>query len=147
MYTGDTLCHSSSCEIRACAQEAFDYLSDGAAQGEWALGSMKRRRIDTNLYSGISIFDNAKLYVRIDADADRFIIFYHVGQDVSRLQPRNVIRIVPGSVIGMTDEICLVTLLSWRDAGVDENRWKLTCVSHETEMFIIKNRIEQRANK
>ncbi len=144
MYTGDTICHSSTCEVQATAEQAFEYLIDGLAQGEWTLGSMERRRLDDNLYVGISIFDKVELYVRIDADADRLIIFYHVGTDIAQLQPRNVIRIVPGPVIGKADNECLVTLLSWRNAGVSDDRWKLTCVSHETEMFIIKNRIEQR---
>lgn len=147
MYTGDTICHSSTCEVQATTNIAFDYLSDGVAQGEWTLGSMERRKIGDNLYSGVSIFDEVELFVRIDADADRLMIFYHVGTDKSQLQPRNVIRIIPGSVINKTDDICLVTLLSWRSANVDDDRWKLTCVSHETEMFIIKNRIEQAAKK
>ena len=146
MYTGDILCHSSTCEVQAKAMDAFDYLSDGVAQGEWTLGSMERRKIGDDLYCGKSIFDNVELYVRIDADAQRLMIFYHVGTDVSQLQPRNVVRIVPGSVVGKTDEECLVTLLSWRNATASNERWKMTCVSHETEMFIIKNRIEQRVN-
>ncbi len=146
MYTGDVSCHSSTCEVAAATSYAFEYLSDGVAQGDWTLGSMERRKIGENLYSGTSIFNQVELFVRIDADPERLMIFYHVGTDVSQLQPRNVIRIVPGSVIGKTDELCLVTLLSWRDANVDDDRWKLTCVSHETEMFIIKNRIETLAS-
>lgn len=41
--------------------------------------------------------------------------------------------------------VCLVTLLTWRSAQTDDAKWKLTCVSHETEMFIIRNRLEQLA--
>lgn len=143
MYTGDTHCHSSTCQVNVQARAAFDYLSDGVAQGDWTLGSMQRRKIGNDLYSGISLFSGAELFVRIDADPDRLVIFYHVGTDIDNLQPRNVVRVIPGSVVDKTDDECLVTLLSWRSASADDDRWKLTCVSHETEMFIIKDRLEQ----
>ena len=143
MYTGDILCHSSTIEINAPAGIAFDYLSDGVAQGDWTLGSMERRKLEKNLYRGRSLFDGAELFIRIDADADRLMIHYHVGGDMDNLQPRNLVRVVPGAVVGKQDNICLVTLLTWRSAQADDAKWKLTCVSHETEMFIIKNRLEQ----
>jgi hypothetical protein len=145
MYTGDTRCHSSTTAVNAPCSVAFDYLSDGVAQGDWTLGSMERKKIGDHLYSGISIFNGAELYVRIDADPARLMIYYHVGTDVEDLQPRNVVRVLPGAVIGENNDTCLVTLLSWRNALADDVKWKLTCVSHETEMFIIKNRIEKLA--
>ena len=143
MYTGDELCHSSSVEIDAPAGLAFDYLSDGVAQGDWTLGSMQRKKLDNDLFSGISIFNGNELFIRIDADRERFMIYYHVGMDKSNLQPRNVVRILPGPMIGKAENTCRVTLLSWRDASSDDDKWKLLCVSHETEMFIIKNRVEE----
>ena len=146
MYTGDLRCHSSTIEVNAPTNIAFDYLSDGVAQGDWTLGSMNRRKLDNNLYTGNSIFDGAELFVRIDADAEHLMIYYHVGADPENLQPRNLVRIVPGEVVGENENTCLVTLLSWRNAIADDNRWKLLCVSHETEMFIIKNRIEKLAS-
>jgi hypothetical protein len=143
MYTGDTSCHSSTIQVNVEAVVAFDYLKDGVAQGDWALGSMQRRKIGDDLYSGTSIFSGAELFIRIDADSSRFTIYYHVGFDLDDLQARNMVRVIPGTVVGRTDAECLVTLLTWRSENVDEDKWKLTCVSHETEMFIIKNRLEQ----
>jgi hypothetical protein len=143
MYTGDMNCHSSSCQVQVKAQLAFDYLSDGVAQGDWTLGSMERKKIGDNLYSGISIFNGAELYIRIDADPSNFCIYYYVGVEKNNLQPRNMVRVLPGSVLDRSDDECLVTLLTWRSANADDDKWKLTCVSHETEMFIIKNRLEQ----
>lgn len=145
MYTGDTYCHSSTCQVLAPARQAFNYLSDGVAQGDWTLGSMNRRKLEDNLFSGKSIFTGAELYIRIDADLERLVIFYHVGPDPANLQPRNFIRVVPGQVVGEEEDTCLVTLLSWRSKTASDEQWKLTCVSHETEMTIIKNRIENGA--
>ena len=142
MYTGDRYCHSSSIVVNVDPLAAFNYLSDGVAQGDWALGSMERKRLEENLYSGISIFTGDELFIRIEADQDKLVIYYHVGIALDKLQPRNVVRILPGAVIDKSDDCCLVTLLSWRSDAADDDRWKLTCVSHETEMFIIKNRLE-----
>ena len=142
MYTGDTICHTSTIQVSVRAKSAFDYLSDGVAQGDWTLGSMERRQIDDYLFSGTSIFSGAELFIKIDADPSRLIIYYHVGLDMDNLQPRNMVRVIPGAVLGKTDEVCLFTLLTWRSDNVDDDKWKLTCVSHETEMFIIKNRLE-----
>jgi hypothetical protein len=104
---------------------------------------MERKKIGDNLYSGISIFNGAELYIRIDADPANFCIYYYVGVDKNNLQPRNMVRVLPGSVLDRSDDECLVTLLTWRSENADDDKWKLTCVSHETEMFIIKNRLEQ----
>ena len=143
MYTGDTICHSSSCRVKVNALVAFNYLSDGVAQGDWTLGSMNRRKIGDNLFGGISMFNQAELFIKIEADPEKLVIFYHVGMQPEKLQPRNVVRVVPGAVIDNNDDECVVTLLTWRSDNVDDDRWKLTCVSHETEMYIIKNRLEQ----
>ena len=145
MYTGDPFCHSSTCEVMVPAMQAFNYMSDGVAQGDWTLGSMERRKLEEHLYTGKSIFNHAQLYIRIDADPERLVILYHVGRDKAALEPRNFVRIVPGPVIGAAEDSCLVTLLSWRHKTADDDQWKLTCVSHETEMYIIKNRLEQGA--
>ncbi len=142
MYTGDKYCHSSSIEVNIDTGTAFKYLSDGVAQGDWTLGSMQRKKIGDNTYSGISLFNGDELFIQIEADPEKLIIYYHVGLDLENLQPRNVVRIVPGPVLGKADTVCLITLLSWRSAVADDAKWKLTCVSHETEMYIIKNRLE-----
>ena len=142
MYTGDTYCHSSSIEVQAPVETVFDYLSDGVAQGDWTLGSMQRRKLEDNLYTGVSIFNGAEIMIRIDADRDNLVIYYHVGPEIGKLQPRNMVRILTGDMIGKDNDTCLVTLLSWRNHATDEQGWKLTCISHETEMFIIKNRLE-----
>lgn len=74
MYTGDLICHSSSIEVSASADQAFSYLSDGVAQGEWALGSVDRERIGEHLYRGVSTFNGAELFIRIEADSKTLVI-------------------------------------------------------------------------
>ena len=131
--------------MKATAHAAFAYLSDGVLNGEWTLGSMERERVEDNLVKGKSVFNGDVYYIRLDCDRERFIILYSVGPEPNLTQPSTMIRILPGSVIGTDDRECVVTLLSWRNSSMSDENWKLICISHETEMYIIKNRIECRA--
>lgn len=138
----DPHCHCCSCEVQSSPEEAFNYLSDGLRQGEWTFGSWNRRQIDENLFVGTSMFDGKETYIRIDTDPARFLIYYHLGSDPDNLAARNMIRVVPGKVVQAEGKKCIVTLLAWRSAFMDDLRWKQLCVSHESQMFIIKSRIE-----
>lgn len=138
----DPYCHSCTCRVTAPAEEAFAYLSDGIRQGEWTFGSLDRRQIGENLFVGTSMFDREETCIEIDADPERLLIRYSIGPDPEHLEARNMARIVPGEELGMAPECCLVTLLAWRSAFMDDARWKQLCVSHETQMFIIRKRLE-----
>ncbi len=138
----DPWCHSASIDVHTLAERAFDYLADGLKQGEWALGSVERKALGDNLYVGTSMFGVGQVYVRIQAHPELLTIHYHVGRHPGQLQPRNVIRVVPGPVVGRPAGHCIVTLLTWRAEGTADADWQRTCVSHETEMFIIKARLE-----
>jgi hypothetical protein len=145
----DIHCHSCTCEVIASEGEAFAYMSDGLKQGEWTFGSWDRRQIDESLFVGTSMFDGKETFIRIDTDPERFMIYYYLGSDPKHLVARNLVRIVPAQVVQSDAETCLVTLLAWRSAFMDDLRWKQLCVSHEAQMFIIKARIEaeKRSNK
>lgn len=142
MDISDPYCHTSTIAVECAAEAALAYLADGLKQGEWTLGSLDRKRLNEDLYSGTSLFDGSTLYVRIRPDAENFMIFYDIGRDPDELVPRNVIRVVPGPVVGRSAACCLVTLMTWRAQGTSDEQWLRTSVSHETEMFIIKARLE-----
>jgi len=142
MEISDQYCHTCTCEVNAPAQQAFTYMADGMKQGEWTFGSWDRRQLEEQLFVGTSMFDNKETYIRIDTDPDRLLVYYHIGDDAEHLQARNMVRVIPGRLIGREDNICLVTLMAWRSSFMGDARWKQLCVSHETQMFIIKSRIE-----
>ena len=143
MDISDPYCHTSTIAIRCSAGKAFDYLADGVKMGDWTLGSQQRQALGNGLFSGVSIFDGRTLYVRLHPDRERLMIYCDVGGDPEQLQPRNLLRIVPGPVVGDGADICLVTLMSWRSVGASDPDWIKLCSSHETEMFIIKDRLER----
>lgn len=138
----DPHCHTCSCEVESAAEDAFSYMSDGIKQGEWTFGSWNRRKIKGNLFVGTSMFDNKDTYIKIETDPERFMVFYYLGSDPENLVARNMVRVVPANVVAGDVTKCLVTLIAWRSAFMSDLRWKQLCVSHESQIFIIKARIE-----
>ncbi len=143
----DRHCHTATIEVNAPAEAALRYMSDGIRQGEWAFGSWNRRHVRDNLFVGTSLYDGKETYVRITVDEAMGIVHYYLGEDHDHMVPRNMARIMPGPHIGRDDGVCLVSLISWRHAFMDDERWRQLCVSHEAQMFIIKYRIEADAEQ
>ncbi len=140
----DAWCHTGSIEINCDAATAVDYVADGIKQGEWALGSIDRKQIGDGLFEGTSMFGTGTEYIRIRSDRENHMVYYDVGHDLDNLRTLNVIRVVPGATLGRAEGTCVVTLMSWRPDGAPDDAWARICVSHETEMFIIKARLEGR---
>lgn len=144
MHISDNYCHTGSIEVRCTPGAALAYLSDGVQQGDWTFGAWNRRQLEDNLFVGTSLFDRGDTYVRIKPDAGNFVIYYDVGRDPADMHPRNMIRIVPGPVTGREPDVCIITLMTWRPVSATDEQWLKQCVSHKTEMFIIKDRLENR---
>ena len=142
MSFNDGYCHTASIDVNCTAEMALHYVADGIKQGEWALGSVDREQIADNLFVGSSMFSTDRQYIRIRPDLVNNVVFYDVGNDRENLLPRNIIHCVPGAVVGRPSNTCIVTLISWRGEGSSDEAWFRHCVSHKTEMFIIKARLE-----
>ncbi len=140
----DPFCHSASIEVDVPAQQAFAFMADGMKQGKWALGSWDRSPPNDGIFEGTSLFNGQKTYVRIDTDPDNLMVYYDVGGSTDRaeLARRIIARIVPGPVVGMNDDRCIISLIAWRQAEMSNIRWHQLCVSHETEVLMIKHQIE-----
>ena len=52
MDISDPHCHTSSIAVRCSPETAFAYVSDGLRQGDWTLGSMDRKAVGDNLFTG-----------------------------------------------------------------------------------------------
>jgi hypothetical protein len=138
----DPLCHSASVEVNVPAEDAFAYMSDGIRQGEWTLGSWNRRALGDNLFVGTSLFDGRETYVRIEPHPDLLLVNYHVGPAPDGLRPINSARIVPGPSLGRRAGTCVVTLQRWRAADETEEQWVQRGQAFNTEVFMIKGRLE-----
>src|SRR5438132_12579207 len=139
----DPFCHTGSIAVAVPALTAFRFMADGIKQGEWAFGSWERKRRDDGIFVGTSLVDGKSTYVRIHADETKLLVDYDVGLAPDALAPRNSARIIPGSVLGMPENHCVVTLMTWRHSKAEEQRWLQTCAMHEAEMFVIKGLLER----
>jgi hypothetical protein len=95
------------------------------------------------VFTGHSLFDGAQGWFAIDAHPELLLIDYRVGPK-DALRRRISARIVPGAVLGLAENHCLVTLLAWRTSDMGDERWQRLCATHEAEIWLIKAQIERK---
>jgi hypothetical protein len=140
--TSGELFHGASAEVAVPAEQAFAYLADGLKQSEWALGSWNREQVGEGLFRGVSLFDGGEVFVRISAHPDQLLVDYEVGPTLERMPRVNTARVVPGPLLGRPEGTCVVTLMKWRSASQSDHEWRRGCVTFDTEIHIIKGRLE-----
>lgn len=139
------LSHATTLRVDVTADVAFDFLADPLQLGHWSLGCFDTVPAGApGLFTGVSLYDGARGWFRIDADRARHIVDYHVGDTASQV-PRVSVRVIPGPVCGLPATSCYVTLIAWRVAGMDDDRWSRLCSAHEAEIWLIKAQIEAAA--
>jgi len=47
-------------------------------------------------------------------------------------------------LLGGPEGTCVVTLMKWRTAGQTDDEWRRACVTFDTEIHMIKGRLELR---
>ncbi len=135
------LCHSATLQVDVPADAAFDFLADPVQLGRWSLGCFDTAPAADGLFTGVSLYDGARSWFRIDADRTRHLIDYHVGEPRCLLA-RISARVVPGPVCRLPPDVCLVTLTAWRTADMQDSRWQRLCTAHEAEIWLIKAQAE-----
>ena len=139
----DPHCHSSSIMVERPAEMAFELMSDGLKQGQWAWGSLNRTEVEPGLFCGTSTFTGKPTFVRLNVDRARLQVDYEVGPSREAMQFRNMSRVVPGELLRMGPDQCVVTLLTWRLATQSDAEWIQFGTIHEAEMFLIKGLLER----
>lgn len=120
-------------------------MSDGLKQGTWAWGSFDRQEVEPGLFVGRSVFTGRETFVRLLADRERLQVDYEVGPSKAAMQFRNMSRVIPGRILKIGDDRCVVTLLSWRLSTQTDADWTQFGCIHEAEMFLIKGLLERNA--
>jgi hypothetical protein len=134
--------HESSIEVAVPAEQAFAYIASGMKQGEWALGSWNRRDAGGGIFVGTSLFDGSELSVRLNAHPDLLLVVYDTGTSTEDMRPMVWGRVVPGPVLGLAADHCVVTFTIWRGATMDDAGWELMAHTFPTELRMIKGRLE-----
>ena len=117
-------------------------LADPAQLRRWSFGTWEAVVSADGLIEGRAIFDGSVSFVRVDSDARRGTIHYLIGPDRQALQPRIVFHVVPGDRLGRSAAGCVLTMLAWRAAGMDDERWRRLTAGHEFEAVLIKALLE-----
>jgi hypothetical protein len=137
-----SLSHCATAHVEAAAEVAFRFLADPVALGGWSLGCMQTRPDGADgLHTGISLFDGAQGWFRIDADPVRLTVVYAVGTP-GTLKTRISARVTPAAACDLPAGTCYVSMIAWRPAGMPADRWRRLCSAHDTEILLIKAQIE-----
>lgn len=134
--------HEASIRVDVPAEQAFAYLADGIKQGNWTLGSWNRRAARDGLFVGTSLFDGSELFVRLTPHPELLLVVYGFGSSPDDLRPLVWSRVMPGPVVGLGPESCLVTLIVWRGEAVGDDTWDLLSHTFAAEVHMIKGRLE-----
>ena len=136
--TADT----ASIRIDAPAQIIYNYISDPNKMDRWSFGTWHTTVHPDGLVEGRALGTGAEILVRIDADPDRLLIDYHIGQTTDALSPRIFARVIPGNVTGHAPDTATLTLTALRSETMDDQRWQSLCRAHAAELDLIKGQIE-----
>lgn len=135
----NALCHHATVAVSAPAERALAFMADGLKLGSWAMGCWNTRAAGPDLFVGTSLFDGSEGYVRIVVDRALMNVDYHVGPAPDRLSHMNSARVIPGTALGRDPAGCVVTLLAWRPAAMDDATWQRIKITHEAEMLLIQS--------
>ncbi len=133
---------SVSAVVAVEAEEAFAFLADGMNQRYWALGSWNRRRLGEDLFAGNSLFDGTELLIRVVPRRDLLLVDFETGTSPEALDLHVEARVIPGATLGHPASCCLVVLTVFRGAGTDDALWTRFWHVFETEIQMIKGRLE-----
>ena len=142
----DGLAHICSTRVACSATDAMAYLRAPENLAAWAVGMGEVTLHADGAIEGAFPGTNQPIWARIDADDERSIICFHLGGDSNSLVPRIVVRVVPGEDLEESARSCVVSLIAWRLASMDDARWQGLKSGHESEILEIKRLIEARVS-
>lgn len=134
--------HICSVAIDRPAASAMSFLADPEKLSSWAAGMGETTVHPGGAIEGAFPGTGVPIWARIDADPGRGTILYHLGPDPDSLVPRIMVRVVPGDDLDGDPQSCVVSLVAWRLASMDDARWEGLKSGHEREILDLKRLIE-----
>lgn len=134
--------HIASVVVARPAGEVFAFMADPGKLDRWSFGTRQTVISPDGTVVGTSLFDGAEAVVRIDADAARLAIDYHLGTGPAELAHRITARVVPGASLGLDAPASVLSLIAWRAQTMGDDRWRRLVASHELEVLLIKALLE-----
>jgi len=138
----DGYAHITSVKANCGADKAFADLSNLKRMEEWNLNLSEIEVVADTLAKGVIPQTGTTLWVQVQADATTHTIHFFVGGSRKRLVPRIIVRVVSGESLGTTSEQCVISMMAWRLASMDDERWRRLIAAHEYEILQIKTLLE-----
>ena len=138
----DGRAHICSVAVDRPAADAMAFLADPEKLSSWAVGMGETTIHPDGTIEGAFPGTGQPIRARIDADPGRGTIHYHLGPDPDSLVPRIMARVVAGEVLEGDPQSCVVSLIAWRQATMDDARWEGLKSGHEREIREVKRLIE-----
>jgi hypothetical protein len=135
--------HAVARLCRARVPQALALLSTAAGLARWNLGLWHTQEPSPGWLTGTSLFGGGHGLAHVQVDTARGGVDYRVGSDAQHLVPRIQARVQPGAELGFADDHCIVTLMAWRSADMDDARWRRLCATHEVEIDMIRAELER----
>lgn len=141
----DRWAHICSAAVDRPAADAMAFLQAPENLASWAVGLGEATVHPDGTVEGAFPETGEPIRARIDADPERGTILFHLGPDRGAMVSRIMIRVVPGDVLERDPGTCLISLIAWRQAGMDDARWAGLRSGHESEILELKRLIEASA--
>lgn len=135
--------HAVARLCRARVSQALALLSTAPGLARWNLGLWRTQEQSPGWLVGRSLFGGGHGLAHVQVDATRGCVDYRVGSQAQQLVPRIQARVQAGAELGYADDRCVVTLMAWRSADMDDVRWRRLCATHEVEIDIIRAELER----
>ncbi|MFD1506933.1 hypothetical protein FE374_14710 [Georgenia yuyongxinii] len=142
MPADDPNAHIASVQVAVPHDVAFEFMSSGLNQKYWALGSWNRQDEGDGVFSGTSLWDGSKLFIKLKSYPELGLVDFYTGTSPDGLRRLVQARIVPGAELGRDPETCVITLVTWRGARPTDEAWQRTYHAFKTEVHLIKGRLE-----
>ena len=135
-------CDTAFVRIKRPAIDVFEFMADPEKLSIWSFGTWSIATDETELVTGLSIKDGSKIFLRIKAHEELFLIDYFLGKTPEELSPRIFARIIPGSFIDHKGSETALLLTALRSGDMDADRWNDLTAAHAFEVRLIKSAIE-----
>ena len=107
----------------------------------WNLGLWNCKEVEPGLFTGESLFDGSRGWVRKVPQGDGSIVDSWVGAEPARLAMRISVRVSASESLGYPPGGSIVTLTAWRPQTMTDERWERLVKTHEAEILLIQEQL------
>lgn len=143
MHILDDNIHKTSIIIPVRIESVFEFMSRPQNLSQWALGAWYPVEVTETSYIGTSLINGERCYVQVEPGPREYSVLFRAGPAWANMHQLITCTLEPAEVDPQNGSVgtCL-TLETARPEKMDDDRWAQLRASHETEVFILKSKIQ-----